>query len=513
MKLFEIPKVHLNYHKILRSARKVVHRIINQFTIANLEIGSFYTLIGFTASLTLATISYWSLTKDASLGMLIQNTQAQTWYFWPYVISTLLIILLFGVNIVIIVHRIRKFGWIQFKKLFTRQGSAGLGGFLAVAATACPVCGSTLLTTLGIAGGLAAFPFGGLEIKALSLILLVVSIWLGLREIKKLQCGDAACPVPQDYYFKKSDLTFVLLMVIIIGELSFFNLGILKMDQISVKWGRFFSPNVTSATVNYSYEPDGFTQIIANEVLPQSGFQSQIILGDAITKLVQSGVIDRDKLLKLYKKNPAPEELAGLLERANYDPILLTSQNAQTYVNLLWPIGLANHLNTNKWSRVSGKSLFNFASTGGWSLGQEKNGGSYFNRLDIVPLSQAQEVLVTKIANNTYRPCCNNSTFFQDCNHGSALLGLLELGASQGLTEDELYIEALAFNSFWFPDHYLKTALYFKFVKNTDWKDIDPKLVLGESYSSSIGSRLVNAEIANVPNIELPKRANLNCGA
>jgi hypothetical protein len=99
-------------------------------------------------------------------------------------------------------------------------------------------------------------------------------------------------------------------------------------------------------------------------------------------------------------------------------------------------------MSTNKTSPVNGVSLFNLPSTGGWTLGKEENGGAYFNEFRIVELTPEQEALVTRIAKNTYRPCCNNSTFFQDCNHGSALLGLLELGASQGLTADELYQEA-----------------------------------------------------------------------
>ena len=41
--------------------------------------------------------------------------------------------------------------------------------------------------------------------------------------------------------------------------------------------------------------------------------------------------------------------------------------------------------------------------------------------------------MVISIAKNAYRSCCDNSTFFQDCNHGWALLGLLQLGAGQGL--------------------------------------------------------------------------------
>ena len=39
------------------------------------------------------------------------------------------------------------------------------------------------------------------------------------------------------------------------------------------------------------------------------------------------------------------------------------------------------------------------------------------------------------VAENIFRPCCGNHTAFPDCNHGMAVLGLLELLASQGATE------------------------------------------------------------------------------
>jgi hypothetical protein len=55
------------------------------------------------------------------------------------------------------------------------------------------------------------------------------------------------------------------------------------------------------------------------------------------------------------------------------------------------------------------------------------------------------------------------------------------------LSEEELYREALAFNSFWFPNDYLQIALYFKAVKNIDWDKVDPKVVLGKEYSSISG--------------------------
>jgi hypothetical protein len=249
-------------------------------------------------------------------------------------------------------------------------------------------------------------------------------------------------------------------------------------------------------------------------VLPEEGFQSKIALGDSVEKLVQNGVIDRDKFLAIYEnRGSLPAELEDVLDTPSDTPILLTKGNANYYVNLMWPIGLANYMSTNKESPVAGKSLFNFASTGGWNLGKEKNGGAYFNKFQIVALTPEQEALVTKIAQNTYRPCCNNSTFYQDCNHGSALLGLLQLGASQGLSEDELYREALAFNSFWFPDNYIQTALYFKAVKNIDWGEVDPKVVMGKDFSSGSGNAAVQAEVAKIPGLVPQQKGGASCGA
>ena len=225
---------------------------------------------------------------------------------------------------------------------------------------------------------------------------------------------------------------------------------------------------------------------IVADVLPENGFQSKIVLGDSIVKLVENGVIDVEKFEAIYQGG-MPSELKDVLTQPSSKPILLTRENAYVYVNLLWPLGLANYMEANKQSPVNGESLYNFASTGGWTLGKEENGGAYFNKFKIVKLTPEQEALVLKVAQNTYRPCCDNPTFFQDCNHGSAMLGLLELGASQGLTEDELYHEALAFNSFWFSDNYVSTAIYFKAVENTEWKDVDPKVVMSKDFSSYSG--------------------------
>ncbi len=243
-----------------------------------------------------------------------------------------------------------------------------------------------------------------------------------------------------------------------------------------------------------------YDEIVA-KVLPVQGFQSKIRLGSSVLKLVENGVIDQVKFENIYKdRGGLPDDLKDMFLRASNKPILLTAQNANFYVNILWPVGLSNYMDSNKLSPVN-ENVSGYASTGGWTLGKEENGGAYFNKFKIVELTPTQEALATKIAQNTYRPCCNNSTFFQDCNHGSALLGMLQLGASQGLSEDELWREALAFNSFWFPQTYITNALYFKAIKNTDWENVDPKVATGKDFSSASGSIRIAAEVAKIPDL------------
>lgn len=222
--------------------------------------------------------------------------------------------------------------------------------------------------------------------------------------------------------------------------------------------------------------------------VPAGGHRSRVVLADSVVKLVQEGVVDPQKIEALYaRRGGIPARLKEVLSKPSRRPILLTRETANVHVNLLWPLGLANRMAANNESPLNGPKLSRFASTGGWSLGKEANGSAYFNKFPIVDLTVAQETLVTRVARNTFRPCCDNSTFYQDCNHGSALLGLLTLGAAQGLSEEELFREALAFNAFWFPHHYAHIALYFKVARNTEWQDVDPREVMDANFSSARG--------------------------
>lgn len=279
--------------------------------------------------------------------------------------------------------------------------------------------------------------------------------------------------------------------------------------------GRSFAGDSTDWPVSRIVPVKHYPQFeeATDEVLPAEGYLSKIALRDSIPRLVREGVLNRDKMLGLQQAKPFRDELSAMLDGPSDDPIFLTRDNASDYVNLLWPIGLSNHMDGNAQSPLFTPRLPTFASTSGWSLGDQDQGSVYFNKFTIVALTAIQEATAITVANSTFRPCCDNATFYQDCNHGSALLGVLQLGAAQGLSEAELYREALAFNAFWFPDYYVRTALYFEVVRKQAWPDVDPKLIMSKAYSSLSGwQQNVQLPLQAIPDLIPQPRGGANCG-
>ena len=77
------------------------------------------------------------------------------------------------------------------------------------------------------------------------------------------------------------------------------------------------------------------------------------------------------------------------------------------------------------------------------------------------------------------------------------MLGLLELMASQGVSEAEMYKTALKMNSYWFPDTYLTIAKYLA-SKGIAWEQADAKGVLSSEFSSAGGYRQVLSQVEPV---------------
>lgn len=238
---------------------------------------------------------------------------------------------------------------------------------------------------------------------------------------------------------------------------------------------------------------------LTNKVQPKK-FDLGIHYGDVIVKLVKYGVIDKGKFIKLYeKRDPLTQDQLKLLDEPSHTSIVVTKENAEVVLNLLWPLGIANKtsvLSNGPMGKEYKKDAGNFASTGGWTLGKQE-GGQLFNQFSILPLTPNQEAKITEIAKNIYRPCCDNSTYFPDCNHGAAMLGFIQLAVTQGMPKDEIYRKALVLNSYWFSQTYIELAMYFAKVKNVPWSEVDPKLILGNNYSSGKGYKKVSNELSN----------------
>lgn len=249
------------------------------------------------------------------------------------------------------------------------------------------------------------------------------------------------------------------------------------------------------------------------QVVPGKGVNTGVIFGDAIQRVIVAGALDPEKLRA--QSHPLPHWVERLLAGSSQEPIVFTRERAPYLVNLLWPIGLSNRAIFNQGSPINTAELSGFASTGGWTLGRAPDGSAYFNTVDAVPLTDRQAFLALAVATNTFRPCCDNSTFFQDCNHGSALLGLIELAASQGLSAEAVYRLALAANSYWFPDRYARTAQYFSQFAGHPWRSVSPSLILAADFSSLTGWRrrvdepMWRAEVLPPPD---PKASAESCG-
>ena len=218
-------------------------------------------------------------------------------------------------------------------------------------------------------------------------------------------------------------------------------------------------------------------------------------------QMIKAGVIDAEKFESVYaERGSLNTEEKTLLYGSNNGNLVINERNSGVILNLLWAFGLANKneilekgpMMTYDGADSPAEALAkagNFASTGGWTLAQG-NTMNHYSRHAFIALTPEQQESVQNVSENIYRPCCNNATHFPDCNHGMAMLGLLELMASQGISEEEMYQVALQVNNYWFPDTYLAVAEYLK-LQGISWSEADPKEILGANFSSAAGYRRI----------------------
>ena len=253
-----------------------------------------------------------------------------------------------------------------------------------------------------------------------------------------------------------------------------------------------------------------------DEINPVKGFEINAKYGDLGPRMIQSGVIDLEKFKQIYEKSAQPltKEQVEILTKGSNKKIKIDRDNSYFLLNFFWAAGLANKskaLTEGDIVKYGEGQVGNFASTGGWSLSKTEP-MDYYAKSDLIPMTIEQENLVEKVAGNIYRPCCNNSTVFPDCNHGMALLSVLQLMSANGATEKQMYEAAKYYNAFWFPSNYYDLALYFKNKEGKKFSQVSAKIILGKDFSSSSGWQAAKQWLVNKGVVEQPPKQGGSCG-
>jgi hypothetical protein len=232
--------------------------------------------------------------------------------------------------------------------------------------------------------------------------------------------------------------------------------------------------------------------------LPES-FTLPASYADVGPALLAAGAIDLERFAQLYADagRPLTEEQLAILTQGSRSPIVIDGHNARFLLNLFWALGLTNQnalLDTGPMARYGMDEVGTLASVGGWIVGAQPAVNLY-SSTPIVRLTASQQTRVEQVASAVYRPCCVHATTFPDCNHGLAMLGLLELMASQGASEDEMFTAAKYVHAFWFPQQTRELAIYLKATQGLEFSAADARLVVGKESFSAAGFQLVHQKL------------------
>jgi hypothetical protein len=221
--------------------------------------------------------------------------------------------------------------------------------------------------------------------------------------------------------------------------------------------------------------------------------------------MMEGGVIDQAKFEAVYaSRGGMSPDIKAMLTGSDNGKIRMTRENSGGILNLLWALGLGNkndilekgEMMDPRYAGGAGQ----FASTGGWTLAKN-NPMDHYSMHPFLTLDAAAQDKVDRVTKNIYRPCCGNSTHFPDCNHGMAMLGLMELMASQGASEADMYRTALQVNAYWFPEQYLTIAKVLA-SQGVAWDKVNPQEILSADYSSGAGYQRVAQAASQLANPE-----------
>jgi len=305
-----------------------------------------------------------------------------------------------------------------------------------------------------------------------------------LRKKKPIARGREAVEMPQQKPWLYPSL---VLAAFLLGNLT----GYTFWDRRSQDLREELQPVTTLPEARES-DQEGFDfEAVLQQVNPPDGYNLSVRYADLGPRMIEAGVIDFDSFAAVFENAEAPLTASQIkiLQQGSDEKIVISPENAHFLLNFFWAVGLANEnkiLTEGPMVQRSDGKIENFASTGGWTLGAKPVTELYAS-LNLIPLTAEQQARVEEVASAVYRPCCNNPTLFPDCNHGMAMLGLLELMASQDASADEMFEAAKYVNAYWFPQQALETAIYLKSIQNTDFADENGRLLAGKEFFSGSG--------------------------
>lgn len=389
--------------------------------------------------------------------------------------------------------------------LKANTSNTAIGVFLSLVSVGCVVCGGFLLPVLGIAASLTAFPFQGLEIKVLSIGLLLFSI------------NQLALPItgvfPKPASLKRVKENVLLRYSWVLGFVALF--FVYLIPRLPWRMKKNFFGSLTTFQKSAKVTPAA-SDTLFEEINPEKGFEINASYGDLGPKMLKLGVIDLEKFKSVYQQagQPLTEKQLAILTKGSEEKVKIGRDNSYFLLNFFWAAGLGNKskiLTEGEIIKYGKDQIGNFASTGGWSLAVGAP-MDFYAKENLIPLTANQEALVEKVASGIYRPCCNNSTAFPDCNHGMALLAVLQLMAANGATENQMFQAAKYFNAYWFPGNYYDLALYFKNKEGKSFAQVPGQVILGKDYSSASGWQTIKKWLADKGLIQQPPRQGGGCG-
>ncbi len=429
-----------------------------------------YKVFGLSLFLNFLALDYIILSQATTLRVLFnQNTG---FYVWSVIILSIITAVLFAIAVAMTV---KIFEQKRAGKSSAVAGS-GAGTFFGALASGCPVCGAWLLPLFGIAGSLAAFPLQGLDIKILAILMLIFAIYQSTNSVLGI-CSEKEA---------KKNLIFSAVAIIL------FILALFILTNLPNSMKVQFQKSGIKAPTEQELNLKADLKNLYNQVNPKEGYELKVNYGNIGYQLVQGGAIDFEQFKAVYDRagQPLTEEQLKIFSKEGLNKkIKIDRKNSYFLLNLFWAFGLANEnkiLTEGEIVKYGDGQVGNFASTGGWTIAS-KPLEEFMAKLKLAPLNDEQQKLLEKVASSVYRPCCGNSTAFPDCNHGMALLGVLELLASQGATEEELYEASKYFSAFWFPNQMMDVATYFLLVEKQNFDQVDAKTAVSERFFSGRG--------------------------